>query len=140
MQRQLPPRAAPRQIQKEPRARPGGSSRRTHRGIATAFGVPRYRSSHLLCCVLERGVDDPACPALQLRSIAATRQNLALSDVIGGSDNAFRFHSLDDSRCAIVADLEMTLNEARRRLALPTHHRHRLGIQVVGGLALLVFT
>jgi hypothetical protein len=75
-----------------------------------------------------------------LRSFAAASQNLAFSDMIGGSDNAFRFHSLDDPRCAIVADLEMTLDEARRRLTLATHYRHCLGVQIVGRLAIAVST
>src|SRR5207237_7950872 len=40
------------------------------------------------------------------------RQNLAFSDMIGGSDNAFRFHTLDASGGAIVADLKMTRDKA----------------------------
>jgi hypothetical protein len=33
--------------------------------------------------------------------------------VVGCADDAFGFHSLDDARGAIVADLEMPLHKAR---------------------------
>ena len=56
--------------------------------------------------------------ALQLRSITAVRQHLALADMVGGADDPLRFHALDDPRGAIVTDLKMALHKARRRLTL----------------------
>ena len=65
---------------------------------------------------------------LQLRSIAAARQNLALADMVGGADDPFGLHALDDPGGAVVADLQMALHKAGRRLALAAHHRDRLRV------------
>src|SRR5262249_37471991 len=38
------------------------------------------------------------------------RQHLALADMVGGADHAFRLHALDDARGTVVADLEVALH------------------------------
>src|SRR5260370_27835428 len=96
-----------------PPALPGGSRRPTPRGIARAKAL--LNTDHLASAPLcqQREVDDPGHLGLQLRSFAAARQNLAFSDMIGGSDNPFPFPSLDYSRCAIVADPALTVVKNR---------------------------
>src|SRR5262249_21385084 len=64
--------------------------------------------------------------------IDVARQDLPLADPVGWADDAFLLHALDDARRAIVADLQVTLNEARRCLAFPAHNRDGL---VVAGVA-----
>ena len=66
--------------------------------------------------------------ALQLRSFAAARQYLAFADMVGGGDDAFRFHPFDNPSCAVVADLKVALHKARRSLAFAAHHRDGLRI------------
>ena len=46
---------------------------------------------------------------LQLRLIAAARQHLSLSDVIGRGDDPLRFHSFDNPCGAVIPDLQMAL-------------------------------
>ena len=48
---------------------------------------------------------------LQLRSVAAAGQDFALADMVGRADDAFGFHSLDDSCRPVVADLKVALYE-----------------------------
>src|SRR6516165_8585124 len=75
---------------------------------------------------------------LQLRSIAAADQNLALADVVGGADNAFCFHLLNNPSGAVVAYLKMALHETRRSLALSANHRNSLCIELITRFAVLV--
>src|SRR5688572_5316809 len=56
-------------------------------------------------------------------------QDLALAGVVGGADDAFFFHALDQACGAVVADLELPLDEARRGLALTQHNLDRLAIE-----------
>src|SRR5271165_1139721 len=79
-----------------------------------------------------------ACSSRQLRSIAAPHQNLALAHVVGRADDALSFHPFDDSRGAIVANLEMALHKAGRRLTLPTYYGDCLCIERVAQTALLL--
>src|SRR6516162_1888300 len=58
--------------------------------------------------------------------------------MVGRADNTLRFHPLDNSGGAIVADLQMALHEACRRLALTAYHRNGLSIKRVAG-TILVF-
>ena len=44
--------------------------------------------------------------------------------MVGLADHPFALHPLDDAGGAVVADLEMALNEAGRGLALRRHERH----------------
>ena len=69
---------------------------------------------------------------------AGGRQHLALADVVGGADDAFGLHPLDQLGGAVVADLQMALHKARRGLALAAHQRDRLVVQLVARAALLV--
>src|SRR6185437_1324891 len=70
-------------------------------------------------------------------SIDVARQHFALADMVGGADNAFRLHALDDAGGAVVADLQVALDEAGRRLALAAHQRHRLVVELVARAAAL---
>jgi hypothetical protein len=75
------------------------------------------------CCHLSRG--------LTRGSIFVGRppdQHLALADMVRRSDDALFLHLLDQLGGAVVADVEMPLNEAGARLALARHHGDRLGI------------
>src|SRR5260370_34787464 len=82
----------------------------------------------------------PNCSAVQARarSIDIARQHFAFADMVGGADDALGLHALDDARGAIVADLQVALDEARRRLALAAHQRHRLVIERIARAALAV--
>ena len=60
-------------------------------------------------------------------SIDVARQHFALADMVGGADDAFGFHALDDAGGAVVADLQVALDEAGRGLALAADQRHRVG-------------
>src|SRR5262249_53959347 len=58
----------------------------------------------------------------------------------GGGHHALLLHALDDAGGAVVADLQVALDEARRGLALAADQGHRLVVELVAGaraLALL---
>src|SRR3954466_3532017 len=63
------------------------------------------------------------------------RQDLAFADVGGGAADAFRFHALDDAGGAVVADLQVALDEAGRAFALAADQRDRLVVEPVAVLA-----
>src|SRR5690606_24309557 len=71
---------------------------------------------------------------------ATTQENFPLADVVRGADDAVRFHLLDDAGGAIVADLQVTLDEAGGCLSLARDESHRAVVEivaVVAGAALL---
>src|SRR5579872_362273 len=65
-------------------------------------------------------------------------EDFALADVVGAADDAFRFHALDDAGGAVVADLQMALDEAGRGLALAGDQRHGLVVEAVAGAGVFV--
>src|SRR5580704_6896069 len=66
-----------------------------------------------------------------LAIVDVTRQDLALADMVGRTDHALAFHALDDAGGAVVADLQVALDEARAAFALARHQRDRLVIELV---------
>ena len=56
--------------------------------------------------------------------------------MVGRADDAFTLHALDYAGGAIVADLQIALDETRAALALARHQRDRLVVELVA-LALL---
>src|SRR5579859_2776049 len=64
-------------------------------------------------------------------------EDLALADVVGGADDAFGLHALDDAGGAVVADLQVALHKARRGLALAADDRDRLVVERVARAVLL---
>jgi len=56
--------------------------------------------------------------------------------MVGGADDPLRLHSLDDAGGAVVADLEMALDEAGRGLALAADQRDGAIIEIVARAAL----
>src|SRR5438067_13736432 len=56
-------------------------------------------------------------------------EDLALADMVGGADDAFGLHALDQTRGAVVADLQIALHKARRGLALARDERDGLVVQ-----------
>jgi hypothetical protein len=71
----------------------------------------------------------PGClSSTSIAAFAAARQYLAFADMVGGGDDAFRFHPFDNPSCAVVADLKVALHKARRSLAFAAHHRDGLRI------------
>src|SRR6187401_1769209 len=58
-------------------------------------------------------------------------QDLALAGMIGGADDTFLLHALDDRRRAVVADAKPPLDVAGRGLAVAQHDCHRLVIGIV---------
>src|SRR5438067_7008301 len=65
-------------------------------------------------------------------------EDLALADMVGGADDALGFHALDQSRGAVVADLQIALHKARRGLALAGDERHGLVVQRIARAAFLL--
>jgi hypothetical protein len=57
--------------------------------------------------------------------------------MIGGADNSFRFHPLDDAGGAIVTYLQVALHEACRRFTLTAYDGDSLSIERVAGTALI---
>src|SRR3984957_15577257 len=55
--------------------------------------------------------------------------------MIGGADHVFLFHAVHDAGGAVVADLQMALDEAGRGLALARHQGHGLVVEI-GAFAL----
>lgn len=51
------------------------------------------------------------------------------------ADHALTFHLLDDTRRAVIADLQMALDKAGRGLLLAGHKRYRIVVQLVARLA-----
>src|SRR5690606_32503071 len=68
--------------------------------------------------------------AASIGFFATLDQNLALSGVIGGPDDAFLLHTLDDGGGAVIADLQAALDIAGRSLAVAKHDLHGLLIEV----------
>src|SRR5262249_53579097 len=68
---------------------------------------------------------------------AAADQDFALADVVGGADDAFGLHALDQAGGAVVADLQIALHEAGRGLALARDQRDRLVVEIVARAAAL---
>src|SRR6478672_6582899 len=56
--------------------------------------------------------------------------------MIGGADQAFLFHALDQGRGAVVSDTEPALNIAGRDLTVLEYDSHRLIVKLVAGLAI----
>src|SRR5471032_3127028 len=56
--------------------------------------------------------------------------------MVGAADDAFLLHAFDDAGGAVVADLQVALDEAHAALALARHERNRLVVELVA-LALL---
>src|SRR5262249_54157847 len=65
-------------------------------------------------------------------------QDFALADAVGGADDAFLLHPLDDPRRAVVADLQVALDEAGRGLALAADDRNGLVVERVAAAAALL--
>ena len=63
-------------------------------------------------------------------------QDLALADVVGGGHDALFFHALDDAGGAVVADLQVALDEADAAFALARDEGDGLVVELVA-LALL---
>src|SRR5271156_6659195 len=68
----------------------------------------------------------------------AADQHLALADMVGLADHALGLHALDQARRAVVADLQIALDEAGRGLALARHQRDRLVVEIVARAAALL--
>src|SRR5262249_23615710 len=62
-------------------------------------------------------------------------QNLALPGMVGGADQAFVLHSLDQRGRPVIADAEPALDIARGGLAVAKHDGHGLVVELVAGLA-----
>src|SRR6202030_4558058 len=62
--------------------------------------------------------------------ILAANQDFAFAGVIRLSNHAFLFHPFNERGCAIIADLQPTLDIAGRSLAVPGHAVHRLLIDI----------
>src|SRR3982750_3662408 len=75
-------------------------------------------------------------PLSALAIVDVARQHLALADVVGRADHALLLHALDDAGGAVIADLQVALDEAGRALALARHQGDRLVVELVA-LALL---
>src|SRR5262249_36168095 len=73
---------------------------------------------------------------IRRNSLVTANQNLALSGVIGGSDQAFLLHTLDQRGGAVVATAEASLNIAGRHLTVLEHDGDRLVIEIVAGLTI----
>src|SRR5207253_1147983 len=58
-------------------------------------------------------------------------QDLALAGVVGGADDAFLLHPLDEAGGAIVADLQAALDVAGGRLAVAGDNGDRTVVEVV---------
>src|SRR5690242_17082801 len=58
--------------------------------------------------------------------------------MVGGADDAFLLHLFDDPRGAVVADLQVPLDEAGRAFALAADQSHGLIVERVAGPALVV--
>src|SRR3954453_19673921 len=94
------------------------------------------RTRHAAASVSSRsGCSEPIMPPFLTRR---RRQHLALADMVGGADHAFGLHALDQLGGAVVADLEVALDKARRGLAFAAYQRGRLIVQLVARAALLV--
>src|SRR5690625_2876278 len=61
---------------------------------------------------------------------ALAQQHLTLTHMVGGADDTFRFHLFHQSGSAVVADLQLALNEGSRRTTVPRHNLHRLAIEL----------
>src|SRR5260370_18546557 len=73
-----------------------------------------------------------------LTIVDVTRQDLALADMVGRTDHALTFHALDDAGGAVVADLQIPLDEAGAAFALARHQCDRLFVELVA-LGVLAF-
>src|SRR5947208_2822810 len=82
--------------------------------------------------------DRRAGSAATIYSTRRRGEDLALADMVGGADDAFGFHALDQSRGAVVADLQIPLHKARRGLALAGDERHGLVVERVARAAFLL--
>src|SRR5471032_2519797 len=51
--------------------------------------------------------------------------------MVGAADNAFLLHPFDDAGGAVIADLQVALDEAHAALALARHERNRLVVELV---------
>src|SRR5690242_2969401 len=63
--------------------------------------------------------------------VDVAREHLALADMVGGGHDTLALHALDDAGGAIVADLQVALDEAGRALALARHQSDRLVVELV---------
>src|SRR5437763_15936679 len=72
------------------------------------------------------------------RSPRRRGEHLALADMVGGADDAFGSHAVDQARGAVVADLQIALHKARRSLALAGNERHGLVVERIARAALVV--
>src|SRR5437867_973487 len=68
--------------------------------------------------------------------VDVARQHLALADVVGRADDALALHALDDAGGAVVADLQIALDEACAALAFARHERNGLVVELIA-LAIL---
>src|SRR5215218_11347635 len=75
-------------------------------------------------------------PSLTLAVVDVACEHLTLADMVGGGDHALALHALDDAGGAVVADLQVALDEAGRAFALTGDQRDRLVVELVA-LALL---
>src|SRR6185436_7331626 len=66
---------------------------------------------------------------------ALRRQHFALADVVGLAHDAFFFHAFDDAGSAVVADLQVALDEAGGAFALARDQRDRLVVEIVARAA-----
>ena len=77
------------------------------------------------------GGRDSRLGELPLAVVDVARQHLALADMVGARHHALALHALDDAGGAVVADLEVALDEAGAALALARHQRDRLVVELV---------
>src|SRR5262249_60972950 len=69
---------------------------------------------------------------IRRNSLISANQNLTLSGVIGGADQAFLLHTLDQRGGAVVADAKASLNIAGRHLTVLENDGDRLIIEISG--------
>src|SRR5579862_4273911 len=82
--------------------------------------------------------DDAIAEDLAAGSAAGRGEDFALADVIGRADDAVGFHPLDEAGGAVVADLQVALDKARRGLAFAADEGDGLMIEGVAGAALVI--
>src|SRR6266404_1041648 len=85
---------------------------------------------------MQPSLDDCGTAESPIAIVDVARQDLALADMIGRAHHALALHALDDAGGAVVADLQVALDEAGAALALARHQGDRLIVELVA-LALL---
>src|SRR5437588_10233867 len=82
--------------------------------------------------------DRRAGSAATIYSTRRRGEDLALADMVGGADDAFGLHAREQTRGAVVADLQIALHKARRGLALARDERDGLVVQRIARATFLL--